>query len=114
MPSTHTVEIADLQGSLAADDRVIQDGERAARSKVWLDGYLVPYITADVLSETEVRLYVDDRFSATVFRGQLNEIVWLLANAMAVACGYTEFGNESRPVNLFQRSLAFYDSFEGS
>ncbi len=112
MSHPHRVEIEDLHGSLNAGDQKVQDSAGARRSKIWLNGYLVPYLTADVVNPSVIRLFIDERFSMIVGTGGLNDMVWFLANAMAVAAGYTSFGNESKPVNLFQRSALYYELSE--
>ena len=44
-------------------------------------------------------LWCDDRFGITVPESEVERWAWFLANAMAVAAGYTSHGPNSRPIN---------------
>jgi hypothetical protein len=70
--------------------------------QITIDGYLVPYI--------ELRKYPDGRgwdltlnhcHGVDMTDEEVNKFIWWIANAMAVAAGYTSFGEHSKPANPF-------------
>lgn len=75
--------------------------------KVTCDGYRVPYLTAQVSKAptgeiTNYYLSLDERFGCDVPPAYLNQFVWFLANAMAVAAGYSSHGENCQPINPYK------------
>ncbi len=68
---------------------------------ILVDGYQVPYITATPNGNGVWTIHFDQRFSMTIGGDNASEFLWFLANAMAVAGGYTCFGTGSIPANPF-------------
>jgi hypothetical protein len=68
---------------------------------VVVDGYLVPNIKAYKTSENGWKLVLGDRFSILVTEAEINAWLWWVANAMAIAAGYTSFGENCQPSNPF-------------
>lgn len=74
-----------------------------------VDGYQVPYVKLRRLKNNDEptaldameswQVLIDDRLSAVVTKSELNTWGYILANAMAVAAGYTSHGPNSRPIN---------------
>lgn len=59
-------------------------------------GYRVPHITAFPQANGAIALCLDGRFSKEVSQEEAKQWIWFLANAMAVAAGYSCFGSNSR------------------
>ena len=69
--------------------------------RISVDGYVVPYIDAypvDTLM-TKWHLTLDHRFGIDLDENQLQEFMWWIANAMAIAAGYTSHGENCLPRN---------------
>jgi|SRR4051812_6093245 hypothetical protein len=67
--------------------------------------YRVPYITAYPLNGGMVRLVLDERFAIEGTDDEVRKWVPFLANAMAVAAGFSCHGEPSGPVNPFKTRL---------
>jgi hypothetical protein len=72
---------------------------------ITVDGYEVPYVEGRKDSNGQWSLLLDGRFSIDVTEDELNRWMWILANGMAVAAGYTCHGEGSKPCNRFTRQL---------
>lgn len=72
--------------------------------RIVFDGYRVPYITAVPHDDGRVDIFVDHRFGmeCPVSRDEFDRWIPILANAMAVAAGYSCVGENSGRVNPFQ------------
>jgi hypothetical protein len=71
---------------------------------VTLDGFRVPYLTATPTEDGRVDVVIDHRFGmeGPISRDEFDRWMPILANAMAVAAGYSSFGeNSGGPVNPF-------------
>lgn len=68
---------------------------------VTINGYKVPYVTVTPTSDGRVDLYVDRRFGLDhpVPVEEFNRWIGLLADAMAVAAGYSCHGENCMPTN---------------
>ena len=71
--------------------------------KLTFNGYEVPYIKANLVPGTEDTwlLFLDSRFGIEVSGDELRRWLWFVANAMAVAAGYTSHGEHCRVRNPF-------------
>lgn len=67
--------------------------------RVVLNGYRVPYLEAKLVAGMVWYLGIDGRFGHEFPDAEFQKIVPLFANAMAVAGGYTCFGEGSEPRN---------------
>lgn len=67
------------------------------------NGCIIPYITLRLISAEakEWNVLVADRICTQLSNNELCNAAWLLANAMAVAAGYTYFGETSSKKNPF-------------
>lgn len=74
---------------------------------VTLGGYRVPYITATPVGDDLVDIVLDNRFSlpAPILKEEFERWIYLLANAMAIAAGYSCHGDNCQPTNPFQRRM---------
>lgn len=75
--------------------------------RVTVDGYRVPYLNARELPDGRVAPTVDGRFglSEAVPREEFDRWLPLLANAMAVAAGYSCHGENCAPLNPFKMKM---------
>lgn len=70
--------------------------------KLVVDGVVVPHIALSDDIDGETWVMVDNRFCQPIpTELLLDGWGWLLAQAMAVAAGYTSHGPNSRPINLY-------------
>lgn len=69
-----------------------------------VDGYQVPHIAARKNGDGWT-LVLDGRYAIDVTEDEVERWLWWVANAMAVAAGYTSFGEHSAPLNPFRRQL---------
>jgi len=69
-----------------------------------VDGFEVPYIKLRK-NESDWDLVVDGRYSVTASGDEMDRWIWIIANAMAIAAGYTSHGEQSIPTNPFHRRL---------
>lgn len=87
-------------------------GPTVASHVVAVDGYRVPYLTANPTNatRTEWELVLDGRFSLTVKHDDIEPVVWFIANAIAVGAGYNKHGDGSEKRNLFATKVGFMDA----
>jgi len=64
-------------------------------SKVMVDGRIIPGLTGWEEGD-KTWLCVDDRFGAGFPTEYARQAAWLIANAMAIACGYSHLGAENK------------------
>lgn len=118
---TFKASLAPVDGGLASGDKPLY--------RIHVDHHDVPYVTAqewaDVPAEPDAlkqyisafedrspevttalargerifNLTLDQRFGITVPESELDRWAWFMANAMAIAAGYTSHGIHSRPIN---------------
>lgn len=74
---------------------------------VSINGYKVPYITVTPTQDGRIDLYVDCRFGldAPVSIEEFNRWIGIIANAMAVAAGYSSHGENCQPINKYKVKL---------
>jgi hypothetical protein len=65
-----------------------------------VDGYLVPHVSGRVV-DGMLHLMLDNRFGCVIPEASASEVVWFIANAMAVAAGYSCLGDNCRPLNPY-------------
>jgi hypothetical protein len=71
--------------------------------RVTVNGYRVPYISA-VRHDGLISLTLDERFGCDIADDdQATPIIDFIANAMAVAAGYSCFGENSQELNPYRR-----------
>lgn len=64
--------------------------------EVTIDGYEVPGIEArEVNHGTETNIFLDRRFGITIPSEHAQQVIWLLANALAIGAGYSCHGDGS-------------------
>lgn len=68
--------------------------------KVQVEGRIIPGLTGRKRGEV-TELIVDSRFGVDVPNDLAPQVAWLIANAMAVAQGYTHLGAASRDARPF-------------
>lgn len=75
--------------------------------KVTIDGFAVPRIEArETDNGVNCDICLDHRFGISVPAVYANEVIWLLANAMAIGAGYSCHGENSVPRNEFKVRVA--------
>lgn len=69
--------------------------------KVTLDGFRVPHVRAIPMGENRVEIVIDNRFAmeGPVSIEEFNRWIPILANAMAIAAGYSCHGENCTPLN---------------
>lgn len=72
--------------------------------RITVGGYRVPYIQARENDDGSIEIVVDHRFTLEnpVPREEFDRWIPLLANAMAVAAGYSSHGEHCVPINEFK------------
>ncbi len=84
-------------------DPVVQSGvelvPEATTHAVRVDGHIVPLVSVAVADDGQWHIILDGRFGMVAAEDEAKRWLWFLANAMAVAGGYTSFGPFSRPRN---------------
>lgn len=72
--------------------------------KLTIDGYRIPYLTG---LKKDGRWYftLDERFGVDVPERDGLGVAWLIANALAFGAGYSCFGENSQPLNIFKTRL---------
>lgn len=76
---------------------------KRSQRQITIDGYAVPMIEASETADgRECHIMLDGRFGGTVPAEKANEVLWLLANALAIGAGYSCHGEHSQPVNPFK------------
>ncbi len=79
--------------------------------QVTLDGYAVPKVEArEVNDGRDCNIFLDRRFGITVPAEHAQQIIWLIANAMAIGAGYSCHGEHSQPANPFKVKVMEVDS----
>jgi len=74
--------------------------------KIKLDGYRVPYLSGRVDDQGMFHLSLDERFGIEVPEKYAHQVVWLIANALAIGAGYSCFGENSQIANPFKCKLS--------
>ena len=72
--------------------------------RVRVGNFEVPYIEAHKTKDGW-SLTLDHRFGVDMSDDELQRFMWWIANAMAIAAGYTSFGENSKPSNPFKTQL---------
>lgn len=69
--------------------------------RVTIDGFRVPHVRAIPMPDDRVEIVIDNRFGmeGPVSREEFNRWLPILANAMAVAAGYSCHGENCTPLN---------------
>jgi hypothetical protein len=71
--------------------------------QVTIDGFEVPLIEArEADNGTTCHISLDNRFGIILPATCAAEVLWLVANAMAIGAGYSCHGENSRPVNPYK------------
>jgi hypothetical protein len=75
--------------------------------RVTINGYRVPYLSA-VRHDGLISLSLDERYACDIPDDERAlPIIDFITNAMAVAAGYSCFGENSQPANKFKRRLTW-------
>lgn len=70
---------------------------------VTIDGYAVPMVEARESDDgLTSEICLDGRFGITVPAEHAEQVIWLLANAVAIGAGYSCHGANSRPINPYR------------
>lgn len=85
--------------------------------KVAVNGYVVPHLTAVLIEGTEDQwnLICDGRFMMQAPDHEVRRWLWFIANAMAVAAGYSSHGEHScvpNPYRVQMSGVSFVDREE--
>jgi len=70
--------------------------------RIKLDGYRVPKLTGRTDSKGMFHLCLDHRFGIEIPEKYAHQVVWLIANALAIGAGYSCFGDNSQIANPFK------------
>jgi hypothetical protein len=70
--------------------------------EISFNGYIVPRLTAKKLIGGDLELFLDRRFSIELTQAEAAQVVWFVANAMAVVAGYSSHGEHSQPLNPYR------------
>lgn len=70
--------------------------------KLKLDGYRVPMLTGREDENGMFHLCLDERFGIEIPKQHAHQVVWLIANALAIGAGYSCFGEGSQISNPFK------------
>jgi hypothetical protein len=70
--------------------------------RIKCDGYGVPKLTGRADGKGMFHLSLDHRFGIEVPEQYAHQVVWLIANALAIGAGYSCFGENSRIANPFK------------
>lgn len=70
-----------------------------------VDGYQVPLIKAYPMEDGGWAVHLDERFYTELTLEEIEQTGWLLANAMAIAAGYSCFGENCVPSNPYKTQL---------
>lgn len=75
--------------------------------RVTIDGYRVPHINARLLDDGRVDVTLDGRFGMPepVDRDEFDRWIYIVANAMAIAAGYSCHGEYCTPLNKFKTRM---------
>jgi len=82
-------------------------GPFQAVHKVTVNGYVVPFVTVTLTNDGRFDVVIDDRLgmAGPVSREEFDRWVPLLANAMAVAAGYTSHGEACEALNRHRQKM---------
>jgi hypothetical protein len=72
--------------------------------RITVNGYRVPRLTGHIIDDV-LTLCLDNRFALDVPEEYAIPVVQFVANALAVGAGYSCFGENSEPVNPFNRRM---------
>lgn len=75
-----------------------------SQHKLTIDGYRIPYLTG-LLKDGRWYFTLDERFGVDVPERDGPGVAWLIANALAFGAGYSCFGENSQPLNMFKTRL---------
>jgi hypothetical protein len=82
---------------------------RTAR-EVIVDGFAVPNLEARESKDgLSCDIMLDHRFGVTVPANLAQQVIWLIANAMAIGAGYSCHGENSTEVNPFKVRVSEID-----
>lgn len=70
--------------------------------RIKLDGYEVPQLGGRADDQGMFHLCLDRRFGIEIPEKYAQQVVWLIANALAIGAGYSCFGENSQQVNPFK------------
>lgn len=73
--------------------------------KISVCGFLVPKLKARKSDSGEWSVTLDGRFSIDVKEDEMQRWVWILANAMAISAGYSCFGENCVPLNIYKTRI---------
>ena len=65
-----------------------------------IDGYLVPHLSGRIV-DGMLHLTLDNRFGCEIPEAYASQVVWMLANALAIGSGYSCLGENCRPLNPY-------------
>ena len=75
--------------------------------EVTIDGYACPQIEARETSDGKhSRITLDGRFGATILASDADQVIWLLANALAIGEGFSCHGENSQPMNRHKTQVS--------
>lgn len=79
-----------------------------------VDGYQVPYIQASKLETGDYQwtLRLDRRYAIDCTDLEMRKWLWFIADAMAVAAGYSSHGRHCKPLNPFKHRMIGITSVE--
>ena len=102
--------LSDLMGGNdpEADGAVELIGPFIEEHKITVGGYVAPHLRAVLQSGTEDvwTICCDGRFLMEAPDAEVKRWLWFVANAMAVAAGYTNHGKGARPQNLYEVQMS--------
>jgi hypothetical protein len=75
--------------------------------KVTINDYVVPFVTVALADDGMIDVIVDDRLgmAGPVSREEFDRWMPVLANAMAVAAGYSSHGESCEPLNRHKQKM---------
>lgn len=76
---------------------------------ITFDGYVVPRLDGQVIDGV-LHLCLDKRFALDVPQEHANQVIWAIANALAIGAGYSCFGENSERLNPFKTRLYGIDA----
>lgn len=81
--------------------------------QVIMDGFAVPRIEArETDNGLNCHIWLDKRFGMVIPAIYAHEVIWLLANAMAIGAGYSCHGENCTPSNPYKVRVAEIDAPE--
>lgn len=73
--------------------------------RITVDGFEVPKVQGKKMEDGTWRFLLDGRFEWDATEAEVQQWMWIVANAMAIGAGYSCFGENSKPLNPFTRRL---------